>query len=175
MQDNLKQYVEEHREELDIYQPRELLWGEINERVQRSRVSIRWQRLAMAASVLLALAFGTWIYRENRQSKQSESIVQAQSPLMQAEAYYTAMVFLKDAELEQYCKPQPELCREFEGDIESLSEAYRQLRAEYATSADRQALLRAMATNLQMQVQLITRQLQIMEAVTQKKEAYKTI
>jgi hypothetical protein len=80
-----------------------------------------------------------------------------------------------DAEMEQYCRPQPDLCRDFEKDIAKLNNAYLQLKKEYVVSADKKKILIAIAANLQMQVQLINQQLQIMEEVKQKTEAVKII
>ena len=177
MQDRLKRYVDDHREALDCYVPRESLWDGVDERLHGRRHSMRWQRLAIAASLLLALSTGAWIFLTNRERSQSGTVAESQpqqQQLGETEVYFTALLQMKDAELEQYCGPQPELCREFEQDIETLNEAYRRLKAEYATAADKHAVLRAMAANLQLQVQLIGRQLQIMESVQQKKDVFKT-
>lgn len=174
MQDELKQYVDNHRDELDLYQPREQLWDGIDERLQKGRSGRRWQWLAVAASILLVVTCGTWIFLSERQHTSRDVVTQTPN-LSEAEAHFTALLQLKDAELDQYCSPQPELCREFELDLESLQTDYRQLKNEYSASADKQEILRAMAGNLQMQVQLINQQLHIMEVVQMKKEAFKTI
>ncbi|RYD58022.1 MAG: hypothetical protein EOP56_07040 [Sphingobacteriales bacterium] len=176
MQDKLRKYIEEHSEELDVYQPREHLWEGIDERLQNNRRRMLWQRLAIAASVLLVITAGTWAFIASQSnSRVPEHMVYDQPPIKETEVYYTAIVQMKDAELEQYCKPQPELCKEFERDIAMLNKAYYQLKTEYAASADKKRVLSAMRNNLQMQVQLISRQLQIMETVTQKKEQVKFI
>ena len=174
MRDELKQYVEDHRDELDIYQPHERLWDEIDVRLQKNRKIIRWRWLAAAASLLLLLSCGTWIFLSERK-EDSRDISKVPPQLNQAEVYYTALLTMKDAELDQYCSPQPELCKEFDSDLEKLQNDYRQLKSEYSTSADRPAILRAIAANLQLQVQLINQQLNIMEQVQTKKEAFKTI
>jgi hypothetical protein len=176
MRDKLKGYVEEHRDELEIHQPREYLWDGIDDRLQHSSRGPRWQQLAIAASLLLIVTCGTWLFIASRQDIQvAETTVPAQPPIKDAEVYFTNILQTKDAELEQYCKPQPELCREFEKDMVMLNKAYWQLKNEYAISADKAMVLQAMMTNLQMQVQLISRQLQVMETVKQKKEEVRTI
>lgn len=176
MQDKLKKYVDEHRDELELYEPRSYLWEGIDERLQRNRKGIRWQQLAIAASVLLVVTCGAWVFMATRNNTPSpDNNIATESAMAGPEVYFTAVMQLKNTELEKYCQPQPELCREFEKDIETLNDAYHQLKQEYSASADREAILRAMAANLQMQVQLISRQLQIMEAAKQKKEEYKII
>lgn len=174
MQDQLKKFVDDHRNELEVHQPRESLWDGIDERLRQRRSSNFRRTLAIAASVLLLLSCGTYIYF-TKQRNTKEVIVQNPSPVTQPEAYYTALLNMKDAELDQYCRPQPDLCKEFENDMAALNSAYRQLKMEYAVSADKKAILKAMTTNLQTQVQLINQQLQIMEMVQEKKEVYKTI
>jgi hypothetical protein len=173
MKDKLKQFVDEHREEFEIYQPREFLWDGVDDRLPQKRKGLGWQQVAIAASLLLAIGCGTWIFLANRHNTPAPEA--AQSQMAKTEAYFTAIVQMKDAELDQYCKPNPELCREFEKDIATLNKEYYQLKNEYAVSADKKTILKAMMTNLQMQVQLISRQLQIMETVKQKKEEVKFI
>lgn len=176
MQDRLKEYVESRRDELEVYQPREDLWAGVSDRLQHGRRSALWKRLAIAASVLLVVTCGAWLFWSGRQNTGVVSISNpSQMPIAKAEVYFASILQMKDAELKQYCTPQPELCAEFEKDISALDTAYYQLKKEYATSADKEKILRAMMTNLQMQVQLMNRQLQIMETVKQKKEEIHTI
>jgi hypothetical protein len=174
MQDELKKYVDSHRDELDLYQPREQLWDGIDERLRKTRNVVRWRWLAAAATLTLLLSCGTWLLLSERQQKM-QHVATVPSKLNETEVYFTAIMQMKDAELDQYCRPQPELCREFELDLDVLQKDYRQLKGEYNASSDKQAILRAMASNLQMQVQLINEQLRIMATVQQQKEKFKTI
>lgn len=176
MQDKLKQFVESHRDECEIYQPREHLWDGVEERMQHKRRSALWQQLAIAASILLLVTCGTWIFIANRSALPvAVTAPELHSPIKGAEVQFAAIMQLKDAELEKYCRPQPELCREFESDMAMLNKAYYQLKNEYAASASKETILQAMMTNLQMQMQLINRQLQIMESVKRKKTELKII
>jgi hypothetical protein len=167
MQDKLKKYVEEHRDEFDQNTPPEYLWYGVNERLQGSRRDVGWRRLAIAASLFLVVTCGTWIFVASRDNGVSKTTVQA--PVIGDEAYYTAMVRVKDAELAKYCGTQPELCSEFKKDLESLNNAYLQLKKEYESTADKKTILQAMTANLQRQLQLTNWQLRIMESAEQKK------
>jgi len=173
MQDKLKQYVAEHRDELEQYTPPEYLWYGVDERLQHGSRHAPWQRLAIAASVFLVVTCGIWAFIASRHDTMSATT--AQAPITGTEAYYTAMVQMKDAELAQYCGPQPELCSDFKRDLESLNDAYLQLKKEYASSADKKTILQAITANLQRQLQLTTWQLQIMETVKQKKTEVQTM
>ena len=175
MKDKLKQYVEEHREELEQYTPPEYLWYRVDKHLKPGRRSIPWRRLAIAASVFLVVTCGTWVFVAGHYETKSGNTAQVQLPIMGTEAYYTTMVQMKDAELAQYCGTQPELCSEFKRDLELLNEAYLQLKKEYASSADKKTILQAMTANLQRQLQLTTSQLQIMGTVKQKKTAIQTM
>ena len=175
MRDKLKQYVEEHRDELEQYTPPEHLWYGIEGSLQHGRRHTPWRQLAIAASVFLVITCGTWAFVASRHDTLTETTAQAQPPITGTEAYFTAMVQMKDAELAQYCSPQPELCSEFKKDLEALNDAYLQLKKEYAASADKKTILQAMTANLQRQLQLTTWQLQIMETVKQKKTEVQTM
>jgi hypothetical protein len=177
MDDKLKRFVAEHREDFEMQQPRQHLWEGIDERLQHSRKRVLWQRVAIAASLMLLVTCGTWLFLSNRYSTQLMAAAPppAQPPIVTTEAYYNQIVQVKNAELAKYCSPQPELCATFENDLGGLSLAYNQLKKEYDRAPDNKAVLRAMLSNLEMQVQLINRQLQIMETVQQKQEAAKII
>jgi hypothetical protein len=171
MKDRLKNFIEEHRDEFEIYQPREILWNGIQERLHEGGRRILWQKLAIAVSVLLLITCGTWIFIASRRNNEVAQSPGSTTPsILGAEVYFTRMVQIKDAELEQYCRPQPVLCREFENDISSLNEAYMQLKKEYITSADKKTILQAMMNNLQMQLDVMNRQLEVMQTVKKKKE-----
>jgi len=176
MQDRLKQYIDDHREEFEAYQPREYLWDSIKENLEHHKRSAMWRRLAIAASILLVVTCSTWLFVANRKDVSlAENAAQTQRPVMDPEVYFTTLVQMKDAELEHYCKRQPALCREFETDMESLSKDYYQLKNEYTASADKGKILKAMMTNLQTQLQLINLQLQIMKDAQKKKEEFRTV
>ena len=171
MEDRLKKYVADHRAELERYQPREHLWKEIDDRMQQHRRAMLWRTTAIAASVLLMISCCAWIFVAKRDtSRPVTTTIREQPQINAAETYCTAIMQIKDAAMEQYCRPQPELCRDFEKDMTGLNEAYGQLKKEYMVSADKKTIMQAMMNNLRMQVQLISRQLQIMETIAQKKQ-----
>lgn len=174
MQDKLKDFVEAHREELELYQPREHLWNGIDAQLHHRRNSRRWQQLALAASILLLVTCGTWLFVSHQQPREESPQYSTQPPLREAEVYFTALLHMKDAEMQRYCQPQPKLCQVFEQDLQALSQDYQRLKAEFTAALDKQAILEAMLANLQTQVQLINRQLQIMKRVQKQQEVYRT-
>ena len=82
------------------------------------------------------------------------------------------VIELKQNELKQLEKDQPELYKEFIGDINSLDSAYIMLKTKLPENPNREMLLEAMISNLQLQSDLLSRQLKIIKEIKQKKYSH---
>ena len=80
------------------------------------------------------------------------------------------MVTQRRAELNRYCSAYPDLCSDLNSEISALDTMYTQLKVQYVNTNGNEAVLRAMIENLQAQVQLLGRQLQMVEQIKQKKQ-----
>ena len=168
MKDNIEEFIKDNREELDIYEPREGLWESIDEKLHKQRELKRWKYYVAAACVLLAVSLAVWLIP--RQSNMSEQQIVNTPPVnpevKQAEVYYASMIEEKRVELNRYCNTQPHLCDEFEKELDTLNKLYGQLKHEYNTTAsDKEVVLQAMINNLQIQVQVLSQQLNIIQQI----------
>ena len=85
---------------------------------------------------------------------------------------YEDLIGLQQTELRSVEKDQPELYRRFASDINQLDSAYRSLKTTLATNPNRELLLEAMIRNLQIQSELLNRQLSIIQEIKQKRTAH---
>jgi phage shock protein A len=76
---------------------------------------------------------------------------------------------LKQNELRQIEKDQPELYRQFVSDITQLDSSYNSLKKELPANPNREQLLEAMIQNLQLQTELLNQQLRIIKQIKQAK------
>jgi phage shock protein A len=79
------------------------------------------------------------------------------------------MIEEKQAEIKSIEKDNPELFRQFAGDIRKLDSTYQVLRNTLPANPNKEQLLQAMISNLQMQISLLNQQLQIIQQVKRPK------
>jgi hypothetical protein len=84
---------------------------------------------------------------------------------------YQELIGLQQNELRQVEKEQPELYRQFSSDIDQLDSAYIILRKTLNSNPNKEMLLEAMISNLQLQTELLNRQLSIIKEIKQKSKA----
>ncbi|HLY69466.1 MAG TPA: hypothetical protein VKR53_07035 [Puia sp.] len=87
--------------------------------------------------------------------------------------YYAKIVELKHDELKKIKKDEPLLYKQFSGDVYKLDSVYQSLKKELPKNPNREQLLEAMIQNLQLQMELLNRQLHIIKQINNsKKSAY---
>lgn len=187
MSSRLEQFIRENREHFDSENPDPEIWNKICKEIQpipskKSKVfrinMIRWS----AAAAIVALAALTIFYfvfdqrKENLagNNKPSENasidIINEINPTYAKEVYhFTQLIELKQSELKQIAKENPELYKEFLDDVNKLDSSYNALKNELPSNPNREQLLEAMIENLRLQTELLNQQLQILRNIKQSK------
>jgi hypothetical protein len=188
MKKSLEDFIKENRSEFDSEEPSPKVWKTIEKQVAEpekksgSKITL-FSRWLIAASVVIAVSAGAYLLlRQNNQRPLSDSDNQGQNPVEQnnildeinptyaKEVYhFTQLIELKQNELKQIGKDQPELYRQFMGDITTLDSAYKTLRKELPANPNREQLLEAMIQNLQLQTDLLNQQLRVIKQIKQSK------
>ena len=78
-------------------------------------------------------------------------------------SHFSRIINIKFREIEKIKGIHPELYERFSADLQKLDTAYRQLKQQLPTQPNQELLLKAMLQNLSLQVDLISRQLGIIE------------
>jgi hypothetical protein len=73
-------------------------------------------------------------------------------------------------ELKTIAKADPELYKEFSAEITKMDSTYNRLNRDLATSPNQERVLRAMIRNLQIQSEILTQQLGVIEQINQTKK-----
>jgi hypothetical protein len=171
MKDKFEQFAEENRDGLDVFEPRPELWDAVHEKLHRKKIQRR-NLYMVAASILLLLSIGAWrmnsINTNGIVVNPSQNI--AANPENKMETYYTGIIETRRNELYAYCNSQPVLCSEFKKDLDTLDIHYNRLKTQYNTSVNKDVILQAMIQNLQLQLQILSQQLNIIQKVQSKKE-----
>ncbi len=186
MSDKLKQFIDENRESFDADAPQpkllDALEQKLNGEKKKSVFSFR-RPMAWAASltgvIIIAAAIYSLVQKDNgtidrsSDAAKNNEIVELLDPIQaQQITQFQEVIELKQSELKQLEKEQPELYKEFIGDINSLDSAYTMLKTKLPENPNREMLLEAMISNLQMQSDLLSRQLKIIQEIKQKSIAH---
>jgi hypothetical protein len=87
--------------------------------------------------------------------------------------YYAKLIELKHDELKTLEKDEPLLYRQFAGDVRKLDSVYHSLKTQLPNNSNREQVIEAMISNLQLQIGLLNRQLDIIKQIKHsKKSAY---
>lgn len=185
---NLERFVRDNREAFDQHQPNPALWDKIGEAIGAETktttrvINMGWARWAVAATLFLALA-GTITYmmffrseRATLAGKTKTGSEAVDMVLDQIDPQYAKLIseFMevigeKQSELKKLEKDDPELYQKFSGDIQKLDVSYQVLRNTLNANPNTEQLLQAMISNLQMQIDLLNKQLSIIKQVKQPK------
>ncbi len=87
--------------------------------------------------------------------------------------YYAKLIELKHEELKTLEKDEPLLYRQFSGDVQKLDSVYHLLKTQLPKNSNREQVIEAMISNLQLQIGLLNKQLDIIKQIKHsKKTAY---
>lgn len=173
MSRSLKDFMNENRHAFDDEQPGEHNWDGIANAVpalKSSRGSSRKLYSWMAAAAVLVAAAAIWWSVKDKPEgdplvtgPKIVNDIRALAPeyAASAEPFYQA-IEKQQQELKDLSKAQPELYDQFTQDLATLDSAYRVLKAQAMKSPNREILIKAMMNNLQLQAELLSRQLNIL-------------
>jgi hypothetical protein len=189
MSNRLEQFIRDNRESFDDVEPSPAIWKGVKDDLKPSASTSRlvWmnsRKLVAAAAVLVLILAAIFLFL-NKSPKNSEQqmagntnptvapdLLNEINPTYAKEVYhFTQLIELKQDELKQIGKDQPELYKQFVGDITRLDSSYNALKKELPANPNREQLLEAMIQNLQLQTELLNQQLFIIKKIKQSKQS----
>jgi hypothetical protein len=195
MKDDLEGYIRAHRRALDDQNPPEKIWGLIEGQLTPQtkktsfhvNMSLRIFRFSVAASVLVIFIAG-WLLIGRRGNDQSHPLVSGSNRIIEEidpgyakqVSQFTSMIEKKQSEIKQIQGEEPVLYQEFAKDIERLDSSYNTLKFQLPENPNREQLLQAMISNLQLQTELLNQQLEIIQKIknvktTKNENSFKTM
>ena len=182
----LENFIRDHREEFDGEEPLPRVWKDLQQQLQAEAkpapkknssgrlLTFSILKWSAAAAILLLAGLGVFHLIDkpatNGTAQVKEDLLQKINPTYAKEVYhFTQLIELKQEELKQIEKDNPELYQQFLGDISQLDSSYKSLKKELPSNPNREQLLEAMIENLKMQTALLNQQLQIIQQIKQSK------
>jgi hypothetical protein len=170
----LKDFISDNRHAFDDEQPGEHNWDEITSAVPALRnkkaLATKWYGWTAAAAVLL-IAVSVYLFSPGKKAhpgiteggKTLKNDIRTLAPeyAASAEPIYQA-IEKQQRELKTLSASQPELYDQFIQDLATLDSSYRVLKAQATKSPNREILIKAMMNNLQLQAELLSKQLNVL-------------
>lgn len=195
MSKRIEKFIEQNRHLLDTENVPEAVWDKIKLPVteKKSAKVIAWKPLykwaaAAAVTVLVALTGYLLIQKYSHDippqtagTGQHDTLPRPQIDAIppeygdEAAAIYKSIT-VKQEQLKTIASTEPELYKQFAGDLATLDSSYRVLQSQAATSPNHDVLIKAMIQNLQLQAELLSRQLLIINQFknSKKEESHET-
>ena len=189
MNNNLEKFIQKNRREFDTEAPSESVWDAIEKNVPAKKEAkifsmrdmLKWNAAAVVFFVALTAVYFIYIKKYSPENTtdtvQQEVTVKPVTPdelsgitpehAAEFKKIYSSIASGQQ-ELKNAAAGQPELYKQFLNDLAVLDSSYRSLRHQALVTPNRDVIIKAMMQNLQLQAELIYRQLTITNEIKQK-------
>ena len=180
MEDKLKKFVQDHREEFDTFEPRPDLWQDVSRELERRQAPqiiplYRRKVWQYAAVVTLLLGFGYGLVQYGKSLRDPgvgttmASLESIAPEMAEVETYYLSVINQKTKERGTYDLRQLGVEKDFKGELAKLDSSYAQLKQELYKSPNKQRVIDAMVQNLQIRISILNQQLEVLNRIKQVK------
>jgi len=179
MSKRLEDFIKANKEGFDELEPSADLWDkiekqlppEILKKIEKKTFSLGFV-LRVAAAVIIVMGVSFMIFLHSIQ-KPGVDLAAINPEYAKQQVHYASLVETKRSELDKIAKSNPELYKEFSGEIAKMDSTYNKLNNDLATSPNQELVLRAMIRNLQIQTEVLSQQLNVIEQYNQSKNDHK--
>ncbi len=181
MKENLENFINDNRDAFDSYEPGNKVWKAIEEELpadkkkQATILRMAWVRWSAIAAAILVITTSVYYFSPFTKKQDNQTVAisdNSEVPAEYAEEVYhfTKLIELKHKQLKKIEKEQPELYRQFSGDISKLDSNYQVLRNELPGHPNQEVLIQTMISNLKWQIDLLNQQLTIIQKIKHSKK-----
>ncbi|MFB0499519.1 hypothetical protein ABID99_005756 [Mucilaginibacter sp. OAE612] len=182
MSKRFEDFMHDNNEEFNEIEPSADLWGKIEAQLnfldqEQEQPKKREAKtfslgfvLKVAASVIIVMGIGFGIYIQSQKGTKGVDLAAINPEYAQQQVRYASLVETKLTELKSASKNDPQLYKEFSAEIAKMDSTYKKLNSDLATSPNQERVLRAMIRNLQIQTEVLTQQLNVIEQFNQMKK-----
>jgi hypothetical protein len=178
MSSKLEQFIKDNRGEFNGEHPSRNVWDEIEATLPQTKpakvisMKLMYKWMAAAAVVCIVLTSVYFLYIKEKNSNEPVAETKTETPKQDALKYASpadasqiSQVFqaiqTRQQELKEATANNPELYQTFLTDLQVLDSTYQILQKQAGQTANRDVIIKAMIQNLQLQAELLYRQLTI--------------
>ncbi len=169
--DNLEKFVKNNKSEFDGLTPKDSVWEEIQKELVSStkdtKKTIFWRA---AAIILFIFSIGLTFYIKQDNLTNKNSKIVYSDDFLNTEKYYTAIINDRQQLIRTVAQTYPDIESEFESDWEKLDKSYKNIKDEYRKNQSEE-ILNALVQNLQHRVNLLNKQIEVLQAIKNKEKS----
>jgi hypothetical protein len=184
MSNNLEKFINRNRGDFDTELPSDSTWKKIEATLpakkEARKFSIRelykWTAAAAIVCIILTSVYFLYIRQQNAELASNENPVNSPDALRDISPEYVAQVKqafnaiqTRQEELKNATTDHPELYKQFLDDLLVLDSSYRMLHTQASQTPNKDVIMKAMIQNLQLQAELLYRQLMISNEIKKQK------
>jgi hypothetical protein len=175
MSSNLEKFVNRNRSEFDTEHPSADVWSKIEKTLPIKKEAkvfslkdiYKFSAAAAVVCIVLTSVYFVYIRQQKTESvametKSGNAAFKGMTPEYAAEAKQVFnAIETRQEELKEATADNPELYKQFLDDLQLLDSTYNMLQKQAAVTANKDVIMKAMLQNLQLQAELLYRQLMI--------------
>jgi hypothetical protein len=161
MKDLLERFVDEHRNEFEVYTPDPGIWKGIKKKSPTGpMLNRKWKRtlLRIAAVTMIfaaSYAFHDFIHYRQMKKMVSDEIYLQLPELKEAEIFYTNLVNERLIELKPYLRSYPDLKETVHADLGELDLACQSLKHDLKDNIANEAVIEALIQNYRLRLDIL--------------------
>jgi hypothetical protein len=190
MNNNFERFIQQNRKDFDTEQPSENVWDKIEQTIpvkkEAKRFSmndmIKWSAAAAVLFIALTSVYFLYIKKYSHETPTAKSGAESNPGSVKPEELdgitpeyavqfkrFNESIETQQEELKKVSSDQPSLYKQFEEDLKVLDSSFIALKNQAEHTPNRDVLIKAMIQNLQLQAELLGRQLLIMKDIKENK------
>ena len=162
MGDKLEKFINQNKSAFESDGPSDDLWNRIESDLPQEKEPSWWSVWKIAAMLFLVSTLVLLADRYQRMEPQLDPIDQISAEFTEAEQFYSRLIAERKVQIDGY-EIHGELHREFLDDMNELDDLYLELKSTFENKNGDQKLIDAMIANLQLRMQIMDRQIEILE------------
>jgi hypothetical protein len=156
--DHLEEFVKNHRNEFDRFEPSPMVWEKIKSaNREKKSPSINYFLFRIAAIIVLVCISGVLILTQTR-IKKEESLTSTDpqiEELLETERFYSHQISGKLQEIRKCYQTFPELKNDIESDLNELEKMYFSLKNDLKDNVSNKPVIEAMIENNRVRLKLV--------------------
>jgi len=177
MSNKLEGFVRDNKREFEVKGPSDALWSKIEAELDKKKPGKKNFKLYqwMSIAAMLVLTVGIYFGYQYQKANAEILVADINPGLGKKEVRFTSLIEEKRDSLQILSGADPALYQQFITDIGKLDKDYQELKRQLQTSPNKSLVGKAMMKNLEIQLQMISQQLYIINQVNQYKKEENSI
>ena len=171
MSTRIEDFIKENKKSFDTGLPSKELWTKIDASLDKKKPVEPYRLklwIGIAASLTVALMIIFYVTDDRKEN--TISVADVNPAYARKQVKYASLIDRKTDSLEVLARENPQLYEKFSADLKAIKKDYKQLNQQLPASANQAMVVKAMERNLELQLEVVSQQLTIINQVNQFKK-----